>query len=203
LDVLPSFIGEQYQVPPLFSAIKVNGKRACDRIRRGESLELAARKINIIALDCLYKKCEIATIKVTCSKGTYVRSLAKDLAAKLGTVAYLQSLRRIRSGFFSIDHAISLEKLQEIDDTNELARLLIPNESPLDDIPALYLRAKDVTRLQNGLQVLTDGSRLKSSNVLIFEDLSRKFKGIGFVSANGEVKAVRMCAYNINNIGVI
>jgi tRNA pseudouridine55 synthase len=202
LDILPNFIGEQYQVPPVFSAIKVNGKRACDRVRSGESVELASRKITIMALDCIDEKRGVATLNVVCSKGTYVRSLARDIAAGLGTVAYLQSLRRMKSGFFSISDAISLEKLQKIDDTEKLARLLVPNESPLDDIPALYLRTEDVVRLQNGLQISVDWSELESSKVLIFDDLSREFKGVGFISADGEVKAVRMCAYN-NNIGVI
>ena len=195
--IIPSLIGEQYQVPPVFSAIKINGKRACDRVRSGESIQLLPRRITIFSIDIIEQLSEKSiTLQVKCSKGTYVRSIARDIAERLGTVAYVESLRRIKSGFFSINNAISLEKLSEMKDTNELEHVFIPLESPLDDIPALYLRKNDVTRLQNGLRISVDRSDLSSSNVLIHDDIDQKFKGIGFVSADGnELKAVRMCVY--------
>lgn len=198
-EVLTLFIGEQYQMPPAFSAIKINGKRACDRVRNGENIQLSPRKITIFSLSIIHQQNnekKSLTLQISCSKGTYVRSIARDIAEKLGTVAYVESLRRIKSGFFSINNAISLEKLHEMKDTNKLVHTLISLESPLDDIPALYLRQENVAKLQNGLKVSIDHCDLSSTNVLIHDDTNRKFKGIGIVSDDGsEIKAVRMCIY--------
>lgn len=196
-DVLPSFIGEQFQMPPVFSAIKINGKRACDRVRNGEEVQLSPRKITIFSISVINQQNKTsATLHVKCSKGTYVRSIARDIAVKLGSVAYVETLNRTKSGFFSIKHAISLEKLQEMKDTNKLTHALCSLESPLDDIPALYLRKEDVVRLQNGLRISIDRGDLSSTNVLIHDDLERRFKGVGVISDDGrEIKAVRMCVY--------
>jgi tRNA pseudouridine55 synthase len=220
--ILPAFLGAQMQMPPLFSAIKVNGKRACDRVRNNEVVELSPRQITVYSLEMIDAS-EMAEasrmagatrivgmdgitdtvepddsqyIKIVCSKGTYIRSLARDIAKKLGTVAYVKSLRRLQSGFFSINNAITLEKLLELSYNGPLLRSLISVESPLDDIPALYLETSDVTRLQRGLQVPYGGKTdLISSNVRIFDKESLCFKGIGTISADGELKAARMCVY--------
>ncbi len=197
--ILSSFIGEQYQIPPEFSAIKINGKRACDRVRNGENIQLSPRKITIFSMNIIHQQDndkKSLTLQVSCSKGTYIRSIARDIAEKLGTVAYVESLRRIKSGFFSINNAISLEKLHEMKDTNKLTHILISLESPLDDIPALYLRQEDVAKLQNGLKISIDYCDLSSRSVLIHDDVNRKFKGIGVISDDSnEIKAVRMCIY--------
>jgi tRNA pseudouridine55 synthase len=196
-DVLADFLGEQWQTPPIFSAIKVNGKRACDRVRAGEHVNLSDRKITVFSLELAddSPSDRSVSLKVVCSKGTYIRSLARDMAEKLGTVAYVESLRRLKSGFFSINDAIPLEKLLKMKDTSELSHLFLSFEGPLDDIPALFLKTDDVTRLQRGLRISFCDSSVRSSNVRVFDESSRVFKGIGFVSGDGELKAVRMCAY--------
>lgn len=199
-DLLPSFVGEQEQIPPKFSALKINGRRACDIMRSGQDVTLSSRKINVFSLDLLENRLEdeahAATLRVVCSKGTYVRSLARDIAEKIGSVAYVKSLRRTQSGFFQIKSAIPLEKLQKIEDTMALLSFVQPLESPLDDIPALYVSEDEAKKLQNGLRIVLKGSRLvESSNVLIFEESGRLFRGIGsFSAANSTVRAVRMCS---------
>jgi tRNA pseudouridine55 synthase len=202
LNVLKDFTGEIDQIPPIFSAIKKNGARACDRARRGIDVELSSRTVRIFDIkmvdEALHEE-KSASFEVRCSKGTYVRSLARDIAEKTGSLAYVDALRRTKSGFFSIKDAIPLEKLLEMKDTKELIDVLIPAESPLDDIPALHLGSEDVARLQNGLQVLVESSQVVASNVRIFDTNDGKggaFCGIGFISADGFLKPVRMCVRN-------
>ncbi|MDR1982876.1 MAG: tRNA pseudouridine(55) synthase TruB [Holosporaceae bacterium] len=196
LDVLPEFIGEQKQIPPSFSAIKIQGKRACDRVRHGETLELLPRTVKILDLrmidENLCKK--EATFEVICSKGTYIRSLARDMATKLKSLAYVKELRRTKSGFFSIKNAFSIEKLQKMEDTGEWSKVLTSIESPLDDIPALYLRSENIAKLRNGLEIFVEKSVNGSSNVKIFDDFYGEFFGICVLSDDGLIKPLRMKA---------
>ena len=191
--ILPKFLGEIEQTPPKFSAIKINGCRACDLVRRNKYVEIPSRKIFIHDLKLLqFSENDRAKFEVRCSKGTYVRTLAVDIAQKLGSLCHVKELRRLKSGFFSIERAISLEKLTEIVDTSELDGNLIPLESPLDDIPALFLGKNCVSKLQNGLSVQLAESEILSSNVKLFDSESGEFCGVCFVSADGVVNAVRM-----------
>lgn len=191
--ILSNFFGEIEQTPPKFSAIKINGRRACDLARQNKSVKIPPRKIFIHNLKLLqFLENGRAKFQVCCSKGTYVRTLAVDIAQKLGSLCYVKELRRLKSGFFSIERAISLEKLAEMVDTNELDGNLIPLESPLDDIPALFLEKNYVSELQNGLSVQLAESEILSSNVRLFDSESGKFCGICFVSADGIVSAVKM-----------
>lgn len=216
-DVLPQFCGDQQQMPPKFSAIKINGERACDMMRQGKNVELQQRSVRIFSLKILNVCREnptvpassdsllaSATLEVVCSKGTYVRSLARDIALKLGTIAFVKALRRTKSGPFDISYSISLEKLQEIEDTRSLMDFVKPLESPLDDIPALYLSAEESIRLQNGLVVFPESGlenleRSKDGNVLIFENSVAIFRGIGMLLGNDSVKAVRMLSPNFGS----
>ena len=191
--ILPEFCGEIEQIPPKFSAIKINGRRACDLVRQNKSVKIPSRKIFIYDLKLLqFSENNLAKFRVRCSKGTYVRTLAVDIAKKLGSLCHVKELRRIKSGFFSIDRAITLEKLAEIVDTNKLDGNLIPLESPLDDIPALFLEKNYVSKLQNGLSVQLAESEILSSNIRLFDIGSGEFCGVCFVSADGVVNAVKM-----------
>ena len=191
--ILSKFLGEIEQIPPKFSAIKINGRRACDLVRQNKSVKIPSRKIFIYDLQLLdFYENNSAKFRVKCSKGTYVRTLAVDIAQRLGSLCYVKELRRIKSGFFSTDRAITLEKLTKIVDTSELDGILIPLESPLDDIPALFLERNYVSRLQNGLAVQLANSEILSSNVRLFDSESGKFCGVCYVSADGTVTAVRM-----------
>jgi tRNA pseudouridine55 synthase len=193
-NIIPHFLGEIEQIPPLFSAIKINGRRACDRARAGESLQLSTRKVTIHSLKIIDIPAQNKmTFEVKCSKGTYVRSLARDIAHRADSVAFVDSLQRVQSGFFSINHAIALEKLEEIRDTDELVNFMFSIESPLDDIPALYLKTDLATKLQHGLSVQSENNLYPSSKVKIVDDERKVFCGIGFMSGEGWVKPVRMC----------
>ncbi len=138
----PRFTGEILQAPPAFSAIKVDGERAYDLARAGEAVDLAARPVLIEDLRLVHiADVDHATFEVTCGKGTYIRSLARDMGRALGCLAHVSMLRRVAVGPFTEDHMISLEKLEELSHKapggNAMEGALMPIETVLDGIPAL------------------------------------------------------------------
>ncbi|NYT41352.1 tRNA pseudouridine(55) synthase TruB [Sphingomonas sp. R-74633] len=156
-DVLVDFIGEIDQVPPAYSALKIDGERAYDLARAGEEVVLATRRVTIHELDYLSSWSEngkhFATLRAHVSKGTYIRSLARDIAQALGTVGHVTMLRRVKAGPFTLDSAISLDKLDEAAKARSLEHLLLPLRAGLDDIPALSLTPDQAGLLRQG-QVL-------------------------------------------------
>ena len=187
--ILPHFIGEIEQVPPQFSAIKVNGERAYDIARDGEKVELKSRKVQVYDLKlCHPEQSEgshnaegdpsttpqddknTTTFICDCGKGTYIRSLGRDIALKLSTVGYISSLTRTRVGPFTIDDAISLDYFREIGDKTPETHVVLPLESVLDDIPVLPLRENEASRITNGNAISfiarPDMERLKEIGIL-------------------------------------
>ncbi|OAN50190.1 tRNA pseudouridine(55) synthase [Paramagnetospirillum marisnigri] len=151
---LAGFVGEIDQIPPAFSAIKVDGERAYDLARAGEEVELASRRVRIDALTLLaMPDTDLADFRVVCGKGTYVRSLARDIARVLGTVGHVTVLRRTSCGPFTLENAISLETLAELGQGPAPRTYLLPVETALDDIPALALTESEARRLQSGCPV--------------------------------------------------
>ena len=118
--VLNSFVGKQEQIPPIYSAIKVNGKKLYEYARSGEKVEVQARQIEIynIELEKVDVKNEEIVFKVECSKGTYIRSLCEDIATRLGTIGYMKELNRTRVGSFGIEDSITLEELEKCENVN-------------------------------------------------------------------------------------
>ncbi|MBV8538058.1 MAG: tRNA pseudouridine(55) synthase TruB [Alphaproteobacteria bacterium] len=148
---LPRFIGEIEQVPPDFSAIKVEGRRAYARARQGEALALAPRVVRIDRLSLLaVPDSDHAELETVCGKGTYIRSLARDLASALGTVGSVAKLRRTAVGPFREADAISLENLTSLGHSPARFTYLRPVETALDDIPALAVTEADSLRLRQG-----------------------------------------------------
>lgn len=148
--VLPRFTGPIEQRPPAYSALKVDGERAYARARAGETVVLALRGVTIHALDLLEADGETATFSVACSKGTYVRSLARDIAEALGTVGHVVMLRRTKAGPFGLESAITLDKLGELAMEQRLIAALLPLTAGLDDIPALAVNPGEAARLKSG-----------------------------------------------------
>ena len=160
--VLPGFVGEISQVPPAFSAIKVEGKRAYDLARSGEAPILKARRVMIHEARLVSRPDrDHAELKILCGKGTYVRSLARDLAALLGSCGHVSALRRLTYGPFAEAQAITLDKLTEFGHiapaSEALLEHLLPLETALDDIPALAMSEQDAFRLRQGQGVLLRG----------------------------------------------
>ena len=151
---LPAFIGDISQVPPAYSAIKVDGNRAYALARAGEEVILAARQISILSFELLeILDRDRARFSVRSGKGAYMRGLARDLAIAVGTCGHLSALRRSSVGPFSEATAISLEKLEELGHSAAVFPTLLPIETALDGIPALALSVKEAAQLRNGQAV--------------------------------------------------
>ena len=152
-QALPGFIGDIDQIPPKFSAIKVNGQRAYDLARRDEAVDLAPRKIRIHGFNFVEMlDQDHAVFDVTSGKGAYMRSLARDLARAVGSVGHVATLRRTAAGPFSQQAAIPLDSLEELS-PDQAQNYLLPVETALDDIPALALTEPEARRLTSGQTV--------------------------------------------------
>ena len=166
--VLARFTGKIEQVPPAYSALKIGGKAAYARARAGETLEMKPRRVIVHSLRVsasprepdLTRSREGAeelnevTLEAAVSKGTYVRSLARDLARALGTVGHLSYLRRTRAGPFSLQQAISLDFLEEAAKARQLTRAVLPLQAALDDIPALPVTPDQAQLLHHGQKLV-------------------------------------------------
>jgi tRNA pseudouridine55 synthase len=154
-EALKAFVGEIQQVPPAFSAIKVDGERAYDLARAGETVELAARTVTIHAARVVEAPdADHLTVEIDCGKGVYVRSLARDLATALGAVGHVSALRRTRVGPFSEDRAVPLEVFADLVHRGDASKALLPVETALDDIPAHAVTAEDAFRLAQGRSIV-------------------------------------------------
>lgn len=150
--VLPRFTGPIEQVPPAYSAVKIDGKRAYDRARAGEAVAMKARAVEVFSLQILAPRAgeDHITLTAHVSKGTYIRSLARDIARALGTVGHVTHLRRTKAGPFVQDQAISLDKFEKQTMGASLQDLLLPFGAGLDDIPALYLDPESAQAVRQG-----------------------------------------------------
>ena len=153
--VLPTFVGEIQQVPPAYSAIKVDGERAYDLAREGVDVELKARTVVIhSAAVSAAPDADHVELTIECGKGTYVRSIVRDIADMLGACAHVSALRRTRVGPFGEAGAIPLENLEELVHKGAGSEALLPVETALDDIPALAVTTEDAFRLKQGRSIV-------------------------------------------------
>ena len=147
LAVLPKFRGEIQQIPPMYSALKINGQKLCDLARKGREVERQPRTITIHALDCLSFDGQTATLRIHCSKGTYIRTLCKDIGQALGCGGCMESLRRVTAGAYKIEEAVALQTLIDSEDPGQYLR---PVDSMFVDYPAVTLTEKQEKRCRNG-----------------------------------------------------
>lgn len=154
--LLPRFTGEIIQIPPAYSALKIEGKAAYARVRAGEEVEMKPRTVRIhdLALEYGDEDGGQVTLRARVSKGTYIRSLARDIARAAGTVGHVAMLRRTRAGPFTLDRAISLDKLAELAMARDLEQALLPLAAGLDDIPALTVTPDQARLLRQGQKVV-------------------------------------------------
>lgn len=152
--VLPAFTGPIEQVPPAFSALKVDGARAYDLARAGEEVVLKSRAVTIHALAIIDWVDNAVTLSARVSKGTYIRSLARDIAYATETVGYVTMLRRTKAGPFTLKSAISLDKLEESGKGRALEDILLPLTAVLDDIPALPVTPDQARALREGRKLI-------------------------------------------------
>lgn len=154
IKALDNFVGEIEQIPPKYSAIKIDGERAYDLAREGEVFEIKSRIVEIDDLVLADMPDEDhAVIECVCGKGTYMRALARDIAVAVGTVGHVSALRRIAVGPFDETDAISLDKLESLGHIPPDSEVLLPVETALDDIPALALTEPEARRMAQGQPV--------------------------------------------------
>ena len=196
--VLPRFTGPIAQVPPAYSALKVDGERAYDLARAGGEVVLASREVTVHALSRhpggeegsgnQVRGDEIAEVTLTAhvSKGTYIRSLARDVALALGTVGHVVMLRRTRAGPFDLSAVVSLDKLAQAAKARSLEHLILPLGAGLDDIPALSLTSDQAGALRQG-RVLVGVQAADGATLATFRDVPLALVEVG----GGEVRVVR------------
>ncbi len=206
---LGAFIGEIQQVPPAYSAIKVDGERAYDLARDGEEFELEARTVRIDdlrLLDC--PSADMAVLEMHCGKGTYVRSLARDLAQALGTEGHVAALRRVRVGGFAEAESTRLDELKEMAHKGAASEALLPVQTALDDIPALAVTEEEAFHLKQGRPIVLlprQAQELKSQRRPLFiADRDCSFSALALCKdtavAIGDARAGRFQPWRVFNL---
>ena len=150
-DALQEFVGDIEQVPPQFSAVKIDGERAYKRARDGETMQIAARPLFVESLLLVDRpNPDHVTLEMVCGKGGYVRAIARDLGQKLGCLGHVRELRRVWSGPFEAAEGLTLDRSEAMAQSAELDEHLLPLEKGLEDLPEVQATAEGATRLRNG-----------------------------------------------------
>lgn len=147
LEVLSRFRGKIMQIPPMYSALKINGQKLCDLARKGKEVERQPREIEIYELECLEFGGDTARLRIRCSKGTYIRTLCKDIGEALGCGGCMESLRRIQAGEYTIEEAVPLQELLDSEDPEKYLRGV---DTMFRKEPAVTLTPKQENRVRNG-----------------------------------------------------
>ncbi len=178
-EVLNSFVGKQEQIPPMYSAIKVKGKKLYEYARCGEKVEVQARQIEIYNIELQEVDIEKQEIvfKVECSKGTYIRSLCEDIATKLGTIGYMKELNRTRVGSFGIEDSITLEELEKCENVN---LKVITMEELLKQKEKIILNKKQLELFLNGVKLANNNQ----DGLYRIYNQDKQFIGIGVIQEN-------------------
>ncbi len=192
LAILPAFRGEIEQVPPMYSALKHNGKRLYELAYQGLEVERQPRKVTIYQLELLDFSGSEFEIRVKCSKGTYIRTLVQDIGAALDCGAHVSSLRRLQSGPFTEEQMLSLEQIEAVagKDDEALDSLLLPMDRALRDLPEIHLDADASHCLCLGQSVVKSGTSC-TGQVRLYNE-ANCFIGLGDLSADGVLKPKRL-----------
>ena len=193
------FVGEISQVPPMYSAVKVNGKRLYEYARQGRTVERKARTITIYELEITKIDLPLVTMRVRCSKGTYIRTLCHDLGQELGTGAAMEHLLRTRVGQFRLENAIRLDDAENIMKSDDPARIegyILPVDSFFEEAPKARVRAEGMKYLRNGnalMRSYTDLAReTKAGDVRMYDEDGKFYALYRYDPARDELKNVRM-----------
>ena len=180
-ETLNTFLGEQTQIPPIYSAIKVNGKKLYEYARSGQNINIEPRNIQIyeIELQKIDKQKNEINFRVHCSKGTYIRSLCDDIAQRLGTIGYMKELTRTKVGNFTINEAV---KIEEIENNKEqiIKEKLISIEKFFESKESIKLNKKQLDKFLNGVKIRID----KQENICRIYNENNEFIGIGTIEKN-------------------
>jgi tRNA pseudouridine55 synthase len=189
---LAQFVGEIEQIPPMYSALKHQGKRLYQLAREGRQVERKPRRVTIYQLELLSCSADSLSFEVSCSKGTYIRTLAEDIGAVLGCGAHLTALRRSSVDAFVEEDAVTIERLQLLQQQNrdQLDDLLLPVTRALMQFPELTLDASTSLRISQGKRVQLEASEAAGLCRLVTDE--GRFMGLGKVDPDGELTAKRL-----------
>lgn len=191
--VLPEFTGEIEQVPPMYSAKKVKGKKLYELARKG--VEIKREPVNISVKNLEITNCEVTVndakgeiqdfeLNVTCSAGTYIRTLAEDIGKKVGVPCHLAELRRTKAGRFEVSQAVTIEGLEEIVKANELNKFLISMNEAISHLPKVVLNTEEVELIKNGRRYYFDEQELTDQQAVRMIDAERNLIAVGYVNSN-------------------
>lgn len=195
IEAIKSFEGEISQLPPMYSAVSVNGQRLYDLARQGIEVERQPRNVTVYSIDML--SCDEAAgeyeISVACSSGTYIRTLIDDIGKKLGCGAVLTELRRTRANGFECSQAVTLEELENASEKGEIENLLIPIEKALSEYPEVHVTEAQAKRFSNGGELAL--KRLKCPKIFGFFRVygpENKFLGLGEIKGSESLEVKRV-----------
>lgn len=201
--VLKTFIGEIFQVPPMFSAIKIKGQKLCDLARKGVEIEREKRKITIYDINLIdfNEENQTAKIEVACSKGTYIRTLCDDIGQKLSVGAVLTELRRTKSNGFDITDSIMLDSIRSVCENNGEKNFIFPTDMLFKDMSSVNVSERQANRLYNGASL--DISRVRFNKKFIDQEILKVYMNnifVGLVKVieeKNELRALK-CEHNFD-----
>lgn len=181
-----SFIGDIEQIPPMYSAIKIGGKKLYELARKGQSVERAPRKITVSSIEIIGREGGDYLLKIACSKGTYVRTLCNDIGASLGCGACMSSLRRISAGAFSVESAHSIDEVENAANEGQLVDITLPVDTLFSALPELKVPESTANRLKTGIIIKISAA---DGDYRVYSD-SGEFLLVGKVE-NGKLKTIK------------
>ena len=181
--VIASFEGEQLQIPPMYSALKVNGKKLYELAREGKEIERKARPIVVHEIEILSENMPEFTIRVKCSKGTYIRTICHDIGQKLSCGGVMVSLKRTKVGNFGIEDAYTLSQIEDMAKEGKLCEILLPVEKVFEKLPEIRVK-------ETAMKALLNGNQMKKEEILMLSDEALKAEEVRVYGADGRFYGV-------------
>jgi tRNA pseudouridine55 synthase len=191
---LNSFLGEIEQIPPMYSALKHNGKKLYELARNGITVERKARKITIYSIKCISFSDNLLALDVSCSKGTYIRTLAEDIGHYFGCGGTVKELRRIEAGDFHLVDALTIEQIQDLSAESKLHSILIAVDKPLAAIPIIKVTQLETDLIMQGQQIAVPNEHSELGICRLYHE--QKFLGLGEVLMDAKIQPKKL--FNLN-----
>lgn len=182
-EVISSFEGEQLQIPPMYSALKVNGKKLYELAREGKEIERKARPIVVHEIEILSENMPEFTIRVKCSKGTYIRTICHDIGQKLSCGGAMVSLKRTKVGNFGIEDSYTLSRIEDMAKEGRLCEILLPVEKVFEKLPEIRVK-------ETAMKALLNGNQLKKEEILMLSDEALKAEEVRVYGSDGRFYGV-------------